>query len=213
MSNSELESINEEKAFNKRLKYFADELYGKNDDSVENRVILNATLDGILHIIKDRVNNYRKKIKLKKTDAKNAGYKDIFNLVNKLNTALRHKPLWDYIDYYDEQFDKNFANSLTYENNEHNEIFIGEKTDDNKHGIGVEINKLDDIFIGYWSSNKKDNGFIIHEDGSFEKFNRSLISRAFSIFGKRGGDKLFRKQKTAKRNSRKHNKTLRKHKK
>jgi hypothetical protein len=210
MSNSELKSINEEKAFNKRLEYFADELYGKNDDSVENRGTLNATLDRILDIIVDRVNNYRNKIKLKKTDAKNAGYKDIFKLVDELDTAGPYESLFNYtLDSHD----KYFANRLTYENNENNEIFIGEKTDDNKDGIGVEINKLDDIFIGYWSSNKKDNGFIIHEDGSFEKFNRSIISRAFSIFGKRGGDKLFRKQKTAKRNSRKHNKTLRKHKK
>ena len=209
MSKSEQESINEEKAFNKRLEYFADKLHGKNDDSVENRGTLNATLDRILDIIVDRVNKYIKKIKLKKTDAKNAGYNDIFKLVDKLDTALSKKSLLNYTDSYD----KYFANSLTYENNENNEIFIGEKTDDNKDGIGVEINKLDDIFIGYWSSNKKDNGFIIHKDGSFEKFNRSLISRAFSIFGKRGGDKLFRKQKTAKRNSRKHNKTLRKHKK
>jgi hypothetical protein len=97
--------------------------------------------------------------------------------------------------------------------------FIGQKDQSGyRRQVGIEKynwtglqpkGPLNSIFVGQWSNDNPYNGYLVYDNGTTTKINNSSEFRNI----RKGGKKSNRKQKTAKRNSRKHNKTLRKHKK
>uniref|UniRef100_A0A6C0LPT7 Uncharacterized protein n=1 Tax=viral metagenome TaxID=1070528 RepID=A0A6C0LPT7_9ZZZZ len=129
-------------------------------------------------------------------------YNDINNTIDMLNNMYNNGQLTD--EYLSDRDD----------------YFIGQKDQygSRRQGIGIEkynwtglqpTGPLNSIFVGQWSMNEPSNGYLVYADGTTIKIESSSQFRNI----RKGGKKSNRKQKTAKRNSRKHNKTLRKHKK